>query len=105
MSQWNSSRSPWLRDEFSSSLSPSFYMPSLFNNHHHYQFFVDTRWLSWLRHCVTSRKAAGSIPDVIGIIHRRNPSSRTMALGLTQPLTEINTTNVSWGVKVAGIWG
>ena len=22
-----------------------------------------TRWLSWLRHCVTSRKVAGSIPD------------------------------------------
>ena len=28
------------------------------------------RWSSWLRHCVTSRKDAGSIPDdVIGIFH------------------------------------
>jgi hypothetical protein len=27
-----------------------------------------TRWCSWLRHCATSRKVAGSIPrDVIGI--------------------------------------
>ena len=27
-----------------------------------------TRWRSWLRHCATSRKVAGSIPDgVIGI--------------------------------------
>ena len=27
-----------------------------------------TRWRSWLRHCATSRKDAGSIPnDVIGI--------------------------------------
>jgi hypothetical protein len=27
----------------------------------------DTRWHSWLRHCATSRKVAGSIPD--GVIH------------------------------------
>jgi hypothetical protein len=25
-----------------------------------------------------------------------------MALGLTQPLTEMNTRNISWGVKAAG---
>jgi len=30
-----------------------------------------------------------------------NPSSRTMALGLTQPLTEMSTRNISWGVKTA----
>jgi len=29
---------------------------------------MGTRWRSWLRHCATSRKVAGSIPDgVIGI--------------------------------------
>jgi hypothetical protein len=29
-----------------------------------------TRWRSKLRHCITSRKVAGSIPDgVIGIFH------------------------------------
>ena len=29
-----------------------------------------TRWRSWLRHCATSRKVMGSIPDdVIGIFH------------------------------------
>jgi hypothetical protein len=40
----------------------------------------------WLRHCATNRKVAGSIPDgVIGIFHWRNPSGRTMTLGLTQP--------------------
>ena len=28
------------------------------------------RWHSWLRHCATSQKVAGSIPDgVIGIFH------------------------------------
>ena len=34
---------------------------------------------------------AGSIPDgVTGIFHCHNPSGRTMALGLTQPLTEMS---------------
>jgi hypothetical protein len=37
---------------------------------------------SWLRHCATSRKVAGSIPDsVIGIFHWHNLSGRTMNLG------------------------
>ena len=46
---------------------------------------------------------AGSIPDgEIGIFHWHNPSGRTMALGLTQPLTEMNNMNISWGVKAAG---
>jgi hypothetical protein len=55
-----------------------------------------------LRHCATSRKVAGSISDdVIGIFHWQNPSGRTMALGLTQPLTEMSTRNISCGVKAA----
>jgi hypothetical protein len=52
---------------------------------------------------------AGSIPDgVIGIFHSRNPSGRTMALGSTQPLTEMSTRNVSLGeggIKAASAWG
>ena len=57
-----------------------------------------TRWRSWLRHCATSRKVGGSIPDgVIGFYHWHNPSGRTMALGSTQPLTEMSTRIVSWG--------
>jgi hypothetical protein len=57
----------------------------------------------WLRHCATNKKVAGSIPvGVIGIFHLHNPSSRTMALGLTHPLTEMSTRNNSWGVKAAG---
>ena len=48
--------------------------------------------------CATSQKVAGSIPDgVIGIFHWHNPSGRTMALGSTQPLTEMSTGNISWG--------
>ena len=36
--------------------------------------------------------------------HRRNPSGRNMSLGLTQPLTEMSTRNISWGVKTADVW-
>jgi hypothetical protein len=62
-----------------------------------------TRWRWWLRHCATSRKVAGSIPDgLIWIFYWHNPSGRTMALGVTQPLTEMSTRNTSWGVKKAG---
>jgi hypothetical protein len=61
------------------------------------------RWRSWLTQCATRRKVAGSIPDgVTGIFYWHNPSGRTMALGFTQPLTEMSTRNLSWGVKVAG---
>ena len=51
------------------------------------------------RHCTTSRKVAGLIPDgVIGFFHSHIPSSHTMALGSTQPLTKMSTRNISWGV-------
>ena len=59
--------------------------------------YKGTRWRSWLRHCVTSRKVAVSIPDgVIGMCHWHNPSGRTMVLGLIRPLTEMSTRNISW---------
>ena len=57
-----------------------------------------TQWRSWLTHCATSRKIAGSIPHgIIRIFHWHNPSGRTMALGSTQPLIEMSTRNISWG--------
>jgi len=47
--------------------------------------------------CVTSRKVADLIPDgVTGIFYWHNPSGRTMALGLNQPLTT-SIRNISWG--------
>jgi hypothetical protein len=56
-----------------------------------------TRLRSWLRHCATSRKATGLIPDgVIGIFYWQNPCCRTMTLGLSRPPTEISTRNISW---------
>jgi hypothetical protein len=45
---------------------------------------------------LTSRQVVGSITvGVIGIFHRRNPSGRTMVLGSTHSLTEMNT----WGLR------
>ena len=52
----------------------------------------------WLRCCATSRKVSGSIPDgVIEIFLWHNLSDHTMALGSTQPLTEMSTRWISWG--------
>jgi hypothetical protein len=53
---------------------------------------------SWLRQYATSRKVAGSIPDDgIGFFNLPNTSSRTMAPGSTQPLTEMSTRNLFGG--------
>jgi hypothetical protein len=46
-------------------------------------------------HYATRREVAGSIPDVvIGFLNWHNPSSRTMTLGSTKPLTEMSTRNL-----------
>jgi hypothetical protein len=34
-----------------------------------------------------------------------NINGSTMALGLTQPLTEVSTGNISWGIKAASMYG
>jgi hypothetical protein len=55
-------------------------------------------WDICLRHCASCRKVSVSIHDnVTGIFHLHNPSGRTTALGLTPPLTEMSTKNISWG--------
>jgi hypothetical protein len=62
-----------------------------------------TRWCTQFRHYTRNQQVTGSIPDgVFGIFHWHNPSTCTMALGLTQPLTELSTRSNSWEVKVAG---
>jgi hypothetical protein len=46
----------------------------------------------------TTRKAAGSIPNKTnGFINWFNPSSRTMALRSTEPLTEMSSRNLHVG--------
>jgi hypothetical protein len=63
-----------------------------------------TRRRSWLRHCATSRKVVGSIPDcVIGSFHLHNPSGRTMAIGFTQPLNRYEYQEYFPRVKVSGL--
>ena len=57
-----------------------------------------TRWRSWLRHCATGQKVEGLLPDVVtGIFHWLNPSGRTVALLLSQPVTEMNTRIITYG--------
>jgi hypothetical protein len=56
------------------------------------------KWRSWLRHCATSRKVAGSIPyGLIGIFHWHNPSGR----GLSSNRNEYQ--EYFLGVKVTGV--
>jgi hypothetical protein len=51
-------------------------------------------WCSWLGQYGTSQKVSGSIlNEFTGFFNLPNPSSLTMALGSTQPLTEMSTRN------------
>jgi hypothetical protein len=63
------------------------------------RFVIPVLRVEGARYCVTSRKAAGSIPDeVIKLFFNcRKPYSRTMALGSTQPPIEMNTRNLPRG--------
>jgi len=61
------------------------------------------RWRSWLRHCATSRKFAGSIPDgVTGNFYLLNLSGSTVVLESTQIVTDTSKRVISWGIKAAG---
>jgi hypothetical protein len=56
-----------------------------------------TRQRSWLRHYATSWKVAASSPNEVDFFNLPNPSSHTMVLESTQPLTEISTRNLPGG--------
>jgi hypothetical protein len=57
-----------------------------------------------LRHYATSQKVAVLKPDeIIGDFNRPNPSSRTMALGSIQPLTQTSTKGLPGGKRAAGV--
>jgi hypothetical protein len=43
-------------------------------------------------------------PDEVDFFNLPNPSSRTMALGLTQPLTKMSTRNFLGGKKIAAVY-
>ena len=89
----------------------AFYSLAMFRIYSTTRYIRGARWRSWLRHCATSRKVAGSIPDgVTGIFHWHNPSGCTMALALTQPLTEMSTGKTSlmcrssWNLGASTSW-
>ena len=68
------------------------------------QSFLDENAVAQrLRHYTTSQQVMSLITDgVIGIFQWYNPSGRTMALGSTQPLTEMSTRCISWRGKGSG---
>ena len=71
---------------------------SVHSQHSTFSFwFGGTRWRSWLRHCATSRKVAGSIPDGVIIL-----PAVLWPWGSTQPLREMSTRSIYRTVKVAG---
>jgi hypothetical protein len=76
---------------------PNDSVAKLWNNHTVTLNWGGMRQHSWLRHSATSRKVAGLSPDEVDFFNLSNPSSRTMALGSTQPLTERSTRNLPGG--------
>jgi hypothetical protein len=59
-----------------------------------------TQLCSWLRHYVTSRKVAVSVPDeIIGFFNWPNPSSLIIFVGSTQPLNRNDYQESCWEVK------
>jgi hypothetical protein len=45
------------------------------------------------------RRSLVRVPDEVDLLNLPNPSSRTMALGSTQPLIEMTTRNLTGGKK------
>ena len=61
-------------------------------------FFPNSHISYMICHITTNQKAAGSIPDgAVGNFRLFIHSGSTMALGSTQPLTEMSKTSISWG--------
>jgi len=61
------------------------------------------QWLTWLKHCTTSGKAAGLIcGGVIGIFHQLNPHGRTMAVGVNSASNRNESQGYWAGLKAAG---
>jgi hypothetical protein len=90
-----------LENRAQSKESPANYACNETNLINYFSFFIPSLGRAvaqWLRHCATNRNVTGSIPEgVTGIFYWHNPSGHTMALGSTQPLTEMSTINISWG--------
>jgi hypothetical protein len=64
---------------------------------HELKYRVRDYELTTVSYYATSRKVTGSSPDEVDIFNLPNPSSRTLALGSTQPLTEMSARNLPGG--------
>jgi len=54
----------------------------------------------------TGQRVAVLIPNyVTGISHWQNPTGRNMGPKSTQPLAEMSTRNIAWGIKAASAYG
>jgi hypothetical protein len=70
-----------------------FFVPSSRMNHGHKRSILFSENTYIKIHYAVSRNVAGSSPDEVDFLNWPNPSGRTMALGSTQPLTEMSTRN------------
>jgi hypothetical protein len=70
-----------------------------------HNILLSNLFLREVRHCATSRKVAGSIPDCHWNFFIDLTSGRTIELGSTQPPIEMSISNISYGVKAAGAYG
>jgi len=76
--------------------------PRLFIRHiHSYPLYLEARGsaVGWGTALQVGRSRVRFPMVSLEFFHWHNPSGRTMALGLTQPLTEMSTRNISWGGK------
>jgi hypothetical protein len=84
--------------QFPSRASPFAITFQLDSNNNSVQFLHSNAVAQWLSYCATNQKVAGSILDVVmRFFIDINPSDRNMALGSTQPLTELSTRCISRG--------
>jgi hypothetical protein len=71
-----------------------------------YSMMYQSLWRSWLGTALQVGRSRVRFPIVsLEFFIVNNCCGRTMALGLTQPLTEMSTRNIPWGVKAAGAYG
>jgi hypothetical protein len=85
------------------------HVPTFIYLHHSLYWYTMIIWgmlqHSWLRHCPTSQKVAGTIPnEAIGFFNWPYPSSSNMVLRSTHPLNRNEYQQSPWGWRTAEGW-
>jgi hypothetical protein len=70
-----------------------------------YPKVASTRWRSWLRHCATNRKVAGSIPDEVTTIFQWQSFRSHCGTGVDSASNRNEYQKSFLGVKTAGAYG